>query len=525
MNTMQPNTKSVFSTLLRSASTACAIAQLAYCLFSPTALAEKKSVHDMQALSASADVAEFHSGGEWTNRTLKATVIDSTTRQPLGGATLVMHHRRPAIVATGDANGRIEISYVGEHSVHVAASATGYPTQTFSLFEWREGSSPSVIALRKAAHVWGRVVDARGRGVPNQPVRAPKIHVQDGRVVGAVGTRAETVTDDNGRFDLPAVFPQKPFNRVIAGEWPNEDGHVDLALQPGDEKEVKIVIQRRIRNPVVKLTVKDNAGAPVPEVYIDMAFVAENRQGYSSSLERSRDGVYCMTYHDKIPGDLTVTAKGFLPVYVPNVQLISGRTTDVSIALQPSDARTKCRFVRSNGTPCSNMNMTLAAVGRNARFSGYTDCEGIATFSPIFPDSKYTVENRDIKLDQLIYAPGTGEVTTVVADPFSIIEFTAIISNTQTAIKKLPYIITKNPSVIPWHGKASKGGWNGKYTFIISGTGNYYLHFAPENCRPITIKREVKPDEDVNLGTIYFELGRKREGLLKRLYKRLLSKP
>ena len=146
---------------------------------------------------------------------LEVTVVTGAgpERAPLAGAEVRESDDRKA---TTDAQGKAVITPVRPGWVAVEARAPGYaPRSAFTTIGSAGATGTLTIALERGFAVSGKVVDERGRPIARAKIRATAGMWDFG---GGADPDAEVVSDDGGRFTIPAVAAGTHTLSAIDGE-------------------------------------------------------------------------------------------------------------------------------------------------------------------------------------------------------------------------------------------------------------------------------------------------------------------
>ena len=218
--------------------------------------------------------------------------IESVGQYRTGGA--------PTRTATSDVDGRFRIEGLSSDLVHLGVRASGYPILTRGNVR-TNNDDPVLFELEPGASLTGRVLDSGGNGVAGIPVSLGFDHGpfadDDWLLWNAEDTDPQRMTDAGGRFR---------FEGLMAGTWSaeatkgTESARLDaIALTPGAEREIELLLQTRHRLTVIVTT---DAGEPVAQAQIR----ARSPGDLLSSASYGRTDGSGRTEMDIDPGPATV---------------------------------------------------------------------------------------------------------------------------------------------------------------------------------------------------------------------------
>lgn len=179
-------------------------------------------------------------------------------------------------------------------------------------------------------------------------------------------------------------------------------------------------------------------------------------------------------------------------------------TQTVSLVQQPPDADRHAE--RANGTPAPGIDLVASAAA--CEFETTTSCDqnGDFAFKSILPDTAYSIRSGSsdgIEVAEPAQPVDLGQPVRVVLKPYSAITFWGSISNTLKAVNTVSYIISHTPVEHPQFD--SLYGTDLKLSINAPWSGDCYFYVTAAGCRPKSYHFDLKPDEDVDLGTIWFE--------------------
>jgi hypothetical protein len=429
--------------------------------------------------------------------TLRGILKDKTTGEPVSDANieLLMNSGMSASrTVRSDAAGMFGCADLAEARVRLTIAHTNYPTHFAQVMCMTPDTDPLVIYLCKGATVFGHVLDERGAPVPARAVYCDT---------------SRTSTDADGAFRLDNIIPQETFTRVVADEsWIK--GYADLVLAPGDTREISLFVQTVITTPpVLKVVATYTNGAPVPR--LEMAIRQTLRQGGAITFTGGRiasrgsaDGVY---YEEcgGAEGTYTVVASAerCASLCFNDVQMVNNHTTELVAVFGPASAELCGVAERASGAPASGITLFARAVALDAEFSTHCDVDGNFVFASILPDQCYTLSAHDAEITQPRVPVMPGTSVCVVLAPYSMITFDTALSNTHEAILMTSYELVRTPVANPtFH---SNIGSDLKKSLTQAWAGESYLYLRAAGCKTRELHLTLRPDEDVDLGTIWFE--------------------
>ncbi len=428
--------------------------------------------------------------------TLRGILKDKTTGEPVSGANieLLMYSGMSASrTVRSDADGMFGYADLAEARVRLTIAHANYPSNFVQVMCMTPDADPLVLYLCKGATVFGHVLDERGAPVPAREVYSDT---------------SRTSTDADGAFRLGNIIPQGTFTRVVADEsWIK--GYAELVLAPGDTRELTLVVRTHATPPVLKITATYTNGAPVPR--LEMTIRQTRRQGGAITFTGGRiasrgsaDGVY---YEEcgGAEGTYTVVASAerCASLCFKDVQMANNHTTELVAVFGPANAELCGVAERANGAPASGITLYARAVTLDAEFSTQCDVDGNFVFASILPDQCYTLSAHDAEITQPRVPVMPGTSVCVVLAPYSMITFDTAFSNTHEAISMISYELARTPVSTPtFH---SNIGSDLKKSLTQAWAGESYLYLNCAGCKTRELHLTLQPDEDVDLGTIWFE--------------------
>lgn len=451
--------------------------------------------------------------------TLRGILKDKTTGEPVSGASIVpstVSERASTRGTRSDAAGMFSCADLAEAQVKLTIAHPDYPTNRVHVVQPAPDADPLVLYLCGGATVFGHVFDMQGTPVPGCDVCVPRINFTI-YGVGSWSSGSEApraTTDAAGAFRICNIVPQEPFTRIIAdSSWSN--GYADLVLAPGDTREVRLVVQELPHAPpMLKLIATYTNGAPVPELEITIqqivrqAGVVKSRGGFFFARTSATDGLYYENCSG-MQGSYTVivSAEHCMALRFEDVQFANNCTTELAAIFWPATVYLYGVAERANGVPASGIALKARAVDLDAEFSTQCDADGNYAFASVFPEQRYTLhadEHITVTQPQAPVAPGAS--VRVVLAPHSIITFAAAISNTHEAIATIAYQLSRTPVDKPYFNCIR--GCDSKTSLTQPWAGESYIYLNAAGCKTRELHLTLQPDEDVDLGTIWFEKDR-----------------
>ncbi|GEM_PF-908891 len=433
-------------------------------------------------------------------RELRGTVVDATTKAPISYAGV-------ALIAGGtntvccDAAGAFAFNEVQDEIASLMAWHTDYPTQQFSIFVIPDGTSSAMLELVRAARIFGHVYDVSGR-----PVVACSVayYVYYRQMQFDQEEQARTITDGNGYFDFPQVMPNEML--CVDAQTGDASGSVKLAVRAGEQRELQIALTNRpvalSSNGWIHIIARDSAGAPVTNVILSFY------NQFNSTVYGAFDNIgECVLRKRVGTWDIVLLCAGTPPLILTNVAVRYQETTTVHAVLCTLPTPVFGQARRANGTPAAGICIYAAPEDKRAGtgFGAQTDSHGEFSIPVARPDLLYKLTVNEVEIDQPREAVKPGDFVQVVLKPYSIVELQAVASNTMVYIASLSYWGARAPQ---GKGEFMRGGqaYNGMpHKLLLPSSGAYWVTLKAAGYKPVTLQRTFLPDEDVQLGTVYFE--------------------
>jgi len=448
--------------------------------------------------------------------TLRGIVQDKTTHAPVAGATITpgsMSGMATLDETCSDANGLFVLSDLAEQRAQLTIVHAAYPTLIVTVTCSAANENPVVFYLCKGATVFGHVLNEQGAPVPGCYVRVPLINYTSSGVAGWHGLAAPpATTDGEGAFRIAGIIPQAPFTRVVVDESLS-NGYADLVLAPGDTREITLFVPTVITTPpVLKVVATYTNGAPVPR--LEMAIRQTRRQGGAITFTGGRiasrgsaDGVY----YEECGGaegmyTVVASAERCASLCFKDVRMANNHTTELVAVFGPANAELCGVAERASGAPASGITLYARAVDLDAEFSTQCDVDGNFVFASILPDQCYTLRTHDAEITRPRAPVMPGTSVRVVLAPYSTITFDTAISNTQETVFLVTYAWSRMPVEKP--ALNSNIGSDLKKSLRQQWAGESYLYLNAAGCKTRELHFTLQPDEDVDLGTIWFEKDR-----------------
>ena len=287
--------------------------------------------------------------------TVAGEVVD-LEGEPIAGARIArgsngFRHADWPVVAT-DPRGKFRFTQGERGSLDLTVLAPGHAPDS-KLVQVGPDLEPITFRLAPERTLRGRVLDRDGRAVAGARVVLDKWH-------GASAIRAESASDDQGRFTLAGVpvdfftlwVAKKGFMAAEAVPVAADDQDVTVALAP----------PLRLRGAVVDA----ETGEPIPTVRVTPGIAGEHVYWYRDDAEAFRDGRYEVAYEWPNPASrvFKFEADGYLTVVSPAFDSTKGgdHTFDVKLAKGEPPTRPAIAGVvlKPDGTPAAGATVHVA---------------------------------------------------------------------------------------------------------------------------------------------------------------------
>jgi hypothetical protein len=434
-------------------------------------------------------------------RELRGTVVDAKTKTPLGYAGV-------ALIADGtntvccDAAGAFAFSEVQDEIAPVMAWHADYPTQQFSIFVPPAGTASAMLELVRAARIFGHVYDVSGR-----PVAACFVSyfVYFCETQSAQQQHANTITDANGYFDFPHVMPNEKL--CVDAQAGNARGSVKAAVHAGEQHELQIVVTNKPPAPPssngwIRVIARDTAGVPV--TYANVCLLGG---GVSMLGQTSKAGGECVAKERVGTFDILLTCDGVPPLVLTNVVVRYQETTTVHAVIGTVTPPVFGEVRRANGTPAVGISIMAEAEDKSAgiNFGAQTDSRGEFSIMAVRPDFLYKLTAHEVEIDQPREPVKPGDFVHVVLKPYSVMQLKAVASNSMAHIDWLKCTFAREPRAAIEFEDVSDAYQNKIHKLYLPSSGAYWLTLQAAGYKPVTLQRRFLPDEDMNLGAVYFE--------------------
>jgi hypothetical protein len=435
-------------------------------------------------------------------RSLRGTVVDATTKAPIGYAGVALLANATTSIVC-DANGVFKFDEVQDEMAMLKAWHENYPTQQFSIFVPPAGATDVVLALMRAARIFGYVHDEYGLAVTGcvvgcYDVRRDMLKITQERVTSA--------TDAGGFFDFPRVMPGERM-RVDARDAARFSA-VELALRPGEEREVLLVVSNPPPRPPtsngwIHIIARDTAGAPVTKgklVLTDNGFSMLD-QGFDAQGE-------CVFAENVGTLDIMLMGTGKPPlVTMAGIVVRYHETTTVHAVVGTLIPPILGEVRRANGIPAVGIVLRAEVEGKRSgiTFAGQSDWQGEFTIPMDRIDLRYKLTSQQVEIDQPRAPVKPGDFVHVVLKPYSVIQLQTVASNSLEQVRILSCTIARDAQTSAESRNVPLTYEQSVYRLFLSSSGAYLLTIKAAGYKPVTLQRTFLPDEDVQLGTVYFE--------------------
>jgi hypothetical protein len=234
-----------------------------------------------------------------------------------------------AASATGDKDGRFEVTNIPPGHARIIASAKGYAPKMFGYEEFKDGVARKfTVELAKAVQLTGIVIDSDGKPLAGVTVRTNNNMAIDGRGY-AMPDAPQTKSDEKGHFtlsDLPTGYGQ--FWAYSKG-WFQIEG-LKVHAVPDD---VGVVIQM-VATGTIKGTVVDAKGKPVRDGTISVTPPGDPIGKWGGGTNVAADGTF--QFDNVPPGPYTVSTKPQYPgapadPTAQQITVTSGKTVELTV--------------------------------------------------------------------------------------------------------------------------------------------------------------------------------------------------
>ncbi len=434
-------------------------------------------------------------------RCLRGTVVDATTKAPIGYAGVALLANATTTIVC-DANGGFAFDDVQDGMATLKAWYEDYPTQQFSIFVPPTGATDAVLALMRAARIFGYVHDEYGLAVTGCVVACYDV-CRD--MLKITQERVTSATDAGGFFDFPRVMPAERM-RVDACDA-ERFSTVGLALRPGEEREVLLVVSNPPPRPPtsngwIHIIARDTAGAPVTRgkiVFTDNGLSMID-QGFDAQGE-------CVFAENVGTLDIMLIGTGKPALTMADIVVRYHETTTVHAVVGTLIPPIFGEARRANGTPAVGIMLRAEVEGKRSgiTFAGQSDGQGEFTIPMDRIDLLYKLTSQQVEIDQPREPVKPGDFVHVVLKPYSAIQLQTVASNSFEQVRILGCTIARDAQASAESTSLPLTYEKSVYRLFLSSSGTYWLTITAAGYKPVTLQRTFLPDEDVQLGTVYFE--------------------
>jgi len=438
---------------------------------------------------------------------MRGVVVDADSKAPVPFAHVAAGADRS--VVTCDAQGCFALGDIAQRAVDVRVWHEQYPTQSFRLFIPGDHLPFATINVQRGARVFGRVLDQKRLPVPACHVtyRARRDTPDEFEMTTSI-----TATDGNGCFDFPLVMPA--MDAHVAARTSNAAAGVSLTVAPGEIHDVALVLTAHEpprapaqSNGWLHVTARRPDGTIADRFRFMPMYASRGALGVGQSAR----GGSSMSVQSV--GTLSICVfEGPQPVLVSNIIIRYQQTTSVHVVVGAIQAMVVGAATRANGTPAAGLK--LSAQARDAEtdwlcFACLTDSRGEFALSVLRPDGRYqiVVENGNIPADQPREPVSPGDFTRVALTPYNVISLHAVASQSYQRITHVTCEYAGTSNVIA--KTYSRGGMgdmtdDGALKLFLNAAGAKAYTLRAQGYEPVTFERALEPDEDVQLGVVYF---------------------
>jgi hypothetical protein len=257
---------------------------------------------------------------------------------------------------------------------------------------------------------------------------------------------------------------------------------------------------------VIKIVPKLPDGSIPKYIYMRHFRVSNNSYGSSGTSSSQKDGVHYINFRiGTYNVYFNIPNADYAPVYFKNIQFSADKTNEYHITFTPTTYAITGHVFRSNGTLAKNLELKLIAQDRKHNTLVCTDNKGVFVTTDIDTNKIYNLEGSLGHSAVKTYCKNIkpGDEITANLEPYShvTVKF-ASESNTNNRYSiSFDYFPKRR-----WFFKDYTSQITGGDTldFIVPWSGPCYFYFKVEGYGKKTIYRELKPDEDIDLGTITF---------------------
>jgi len=401
----------------------------------------------------------------------------------------------------------LRFSNVPPMDCHITVRLKGYLTTTTNVPLAEDAGTFQTVVLQLSAlrELRGTVVDAM--------TKTPLGYAGVALIAGGTNT---VCCDAAGAFAFSEVQDQVASLLVWHEDYPTQQ--FSIFVPPGGTSSAMLELVRAARivndaesnaqplpplsNGWIHIIARGTAGEPVTNAII--SFVNQ----FNSTIYGAFDSTgECVLQKPVGTWDIGLLCAGMPPLRLNNVVVRYQETTVVHAVLCTLPTPVFGQVRRANGTPAASICIFAEPEDKRAGvgFGAQTDSRGEFSIPVAHPDLLYKLTVNEVEIDQPREAIKPGDFVQVVLKPYSVVELQAVASNTMVYIASLSY----------WGARALQGkrefmrggqAYNGMpHKIILPSSGEYWLTLQTAGYKPVTLQRTFLPDEDVNLGTVYFE--------------------
>ncbi len=350
---------------------------------------------DLAAAAAAAAPAAAPERAEVVDRTgatgVRGVVVDAKTGLPLAGVEVVAVKDQPALAplvdrfrgmfregmfvdtraprrelgrAVSDADGRFEITGLSPGRLVLDGRSDGWFVRTATPARVAMGEIVEGLELRASpgGRLRGVVLGADGAPSPGADVSVrPGLNAFLGQITDRQYRWLDTVTDDQGRFDIPGVPAGNGYTvAVTAPSIALEEVH-GVAVQAG---QVTALTVQAHQGAIVEGVVLDPDGAPlagasVAMVYLDISRVLFSADGRAEPLQTDEEGRFRMEHVAAGRVAVVASADGAAPSNIVELAVVDGGVYDDVLLQLDTGVRVTGRVLDDRDEPVAGASVDV----------------------------------------------------------------------------------------------------------------------------------------------------------------------
>ncbi len=436
------------------------------------------------------------------SQALCGKVIDYASKEEIAGVELSTLDQ----ITFTDGAGRFQIENLPSKVVKLKVVHDNYPTQTFSVTIPNFDEPDIILELRNTSKISGYVFNQNGEAIPECKVIIPELWIQNNKILSHFSSSflKQTMTDSEGYFEFEFIKKDPSIVRFLA-DTGNAHGYTDLKFNPGENHNITIIITNAFS--WLEVVVRDTNAKPVTNVKIGILYkIADNNNcGCGIFAQKtSPDGTYLFCYEfSRTLNEVDVSSEGFLTESLTNIFIRFNYTTTVEFVLLPATGELIGKVKRSDGRPAIKKFIRFIKI-KDSKVSKYvfTDLAGNFLIPSIESEAYYTISSLYKIVEPEKPVKGSDYIDIKLA-PYSEVRFRALATNSYEVLHSMKQRVSREFPTDDRYANIIRLK-NNLYTLTVRGVGYYYLYLKSPGYKPIIIHRKFNPDEDVDLGTIYF---------------------